>query len=173
MRADRDSGGELISIWATSPLLHNNTLGLYNHDPSVRGRLAAFNDAIDKLLWKQKRRPDPNHHDGDLRYRRPDLAGRDPGFIYRATADTSLIFQPGFIRPILVGVLGNFLTGFLTFWLWVILFAVLLLIAIFGPRGEGLIFLLVGLLRHRFLVITGARGSTGTLAAAPNIRGVA
>ncbi len=146
----------LISVWATSPLLHNNTLGLFNNDPSVKGRLAAFDDAIDKLLWKEKRRPDANHHDGDMRWRRPDLAGHDPGFIYRATSDTSLIFQPGFIRPILVGVLGNFLTGFLTFWLWVLLFVLLLLIAIFGPpRWAGFIFLLVGLLLAIVLVITG------------------
>jgi hypothetical protein len=146
----------LISVWATSPLLHNNTLGLYNHDPSVAGRLAAFEDAIDKLLWKSKRVPDPNHHEGDLRFRRPDLAGNDPGFIYRSTADTSLIFQRGFIRPILVGILGDFWTNFLTFGLWFLLFLLLLLLAIFGPpRWAGFVFLLVGLLLAILLVLTG------------------
>ena len=91
----------LISIWATSPLLHNNTLGIFNNDPSVPGRLAAFDDAIDKLLWKSRRVPGPQHLGGDLRYRRPDLAGKDHGYIYRATADTSLIFAAGFVKPIL------------------------------------------------------------------------
>jgi hypothetical protein len=145
----------LVSIWATSPLLHNNTLGLFNNDPSVQGRLASYDDSIDKLLWSSKRGPGPNHHDGDLRYRRPDLAGDDPGFIYRSTANTSLIFAPGFIKPILVGVIGNFWTGFLTFWLWIILALVLVLLAIFaGPRVAGFVYLLLALLVAIVLVIT-------------------
>lgn len=45
----------LISMWATSPYFHNNSLGLYNQDPSVEGRMAAFNDAAEKLLWPEKR----------------------------------------------------------------------------------------------------------------------
>jgi len=46
----------LISIWATAPFLHNNALGAFNNDPSVEGRLAAFDDAIERLLWPEKRR---------------------------------------------------------------------------------------------------------------------
>lgn len=45
----------LISIWATAPLLHNDSIGTYTGDPSVAGRMKAFNDAITKLLWPQKR----------------------------------------------------------------------------------------------------------------------
>lgn len=45
----------LIGIWATAPLLHNNTVGVYTGDPSVAGRMKAFNDAITKLLWPEKR----------------------------------------------------------------------------------------------------------------------
>lgn len=45
----------LAGIWATAPFFHNNALGLYNADPSVEGRMAAFNDAIEKLLWPEKR----------------------------------------------------------------------------------------------------------------------
>jgi hypothetical protein len=41
----------LASIWATAPFLHNNALGITNGDPSVRGRMAAFDDAVRKLLW--------------------------------------------------------------------------------------------------------------------------
>ena len=41
----------LVSIWATAPLLHNNSVGTFVGDPSVKGRIAAFNDAIRKLLW--------------------------------------------------------------------------------------------------------------------------
>ncbi len=45
----------LISIWSSAPLLHNNELGQYTGDPSVKGRMTAFNDAIEKLLWPEKR----------------------------------------------------------------------------------------------------------------------
>lgn len=45
----------LVSVWATAPLLHNNSLGEYNKDPSVEGRVAAYTDAMEKLLWPEKR----------------------------------------------------------------------------------------------------------------------
>jgi hypothetical protein len=46
----------LISMWATAPFLHNNSVGAFTGDPSVPGRLRAFDDAIQKLLWPEKRR---------------------------------------------------------------------------------------------------------------------
>lgn len=45
----------LVSIWATAPFLHNNSVGTFNGDPSVRGRIAVFNDAVHKLLYPQDR----------------------------------------------------------------------------------------------------------------------
>ena len=45
----------LANIWATAPFLHNNSLGLFNGDPSVSGRLAAYQDGMEKLLWPEKR----------------------------------------------------------------------------------------------------------------------
>jgi len=45
----------LASVWATAPLLHNNALGTFNGDPTVAGRIAAFDDAIGKLLWPERR----------------------------------------------------------------------------------------------------------------------
>jgi hypothetical protein len=45
----------LVSVWSSAPLLHNNMLGKFTGDPSVAGRLDAFNDAIEKLLWPEKR----------------------------------------------------------------------------------------------------------------------
>jgi len=45
----------LISIWATAPLLHNNEIGHFTGDPSIEGRLAAFDDAIRQLLWPETR----------------------------------------------------------------------------------------------------------------------
>jgi hypothetical protein len=46
----------LVSIWSSAPFLHNNMLGKFTGDPSVAGRMEAFNDAIEKLLWPQKRK---------------------------------------------------------------------------------------------------------------------
>ena len=45
----------LVSVWASAPLLQNNSVGIYTNDPSTAGRMKAFNDAIEKLLWPQKR----------------------------------------------------------------------------------------------------------------------
>lgn len=45
----------LVSIWSSAPFLHNNSLGKFTGDPSVAGRMSAFNDAAEKLLWPEKR----------------------------------------------------------------------------------------------------------------------
>jgi hypothetical protein len=45
----------LISMWSSAPYFHNNSLGRYVHDPSVAARMQSFDDAIEKLLWPQKR----------------------------------------------------------------------------------------------------------------------
>jgi hypothetical protein len=45
----------LISLWASAPFFHNNSLGKFTGDPSVAGRMEAFNDAVEKLLWPEKR----------------------------------------------------------------------------------------------------------------------
>jgi hypothetical protein len=45
----------LANVWATAPFLHNNSVGTFNGDPSVTGRLAAYKDAMEKLLWPERR----------------------------------------------------------------------------------------------------------------------
>ncbi len=45
----------LANIWATAPFLHNNSVGVYNADPSVAGRLAAYKSAMEQLLWPSRR----------------------------------------------------------------------------------------------------------------------
>lgn len=40
----------LNGVWATAPFFHNNRLGKYNGDPSISGRLAAYDDAMNLLL---------------------------------------------------------------------------------------------------------------------------
>lgn len=53
----------LVSLWATAPFFHNNAVGRPVHDPSVAGRLAAFDDAVEQLLWPE-RRTDPSGRPG-------------------------------------------------------------------------------------------------------------
>src|SRR5437762_1338798 len=45
----------LCSVWSSAPLLHTNMLGKFTGDPSVAGRMDAFNDAVEKLLWPERR----------------------------------------------------------------------------------------------------------------------
>jgi hypothetical protein len=59
---DRPTGGPgfyrdmpLVGIWATAPFFHNNRLGRNTGDPSVAGRIAAYEDAMDLLLNPEKR----------------------------------------------------------------------------------------------------------------------
>ncbi|HXO19232.1 MAG TPA: hypothetical protein VOA87_04820, partial [Thermoanaerobaculia bacterium] len=46
----------LVSVWATAPFLHNNELGRFTGDPSVKGRLDAFDASIHQMLWPQMRK---------------------------------------------------------------------------------------------------------------------
>jgi len=45
----------LVSLWSSAPFLHNNMLGKFTGDPSVAGRMQAFDDAVAKLLWPENR----------------------------------------------------------------------------------------------------------------------
>ena len=47
----------LQGVWASAPLLHTNRLGAYTGDPSVAGRVAAFEDAMSQLLNPASRAP--------------------------------------------------------------------------------------------------------------------
>jgi hypothetical protein len=48
----------LVSLWSTAPFLLGNTVGTFNGDPSVAGRMAAFDDGIAKMLWPERRERD-------------------------------------------------------------------------------------------------------------------
>lgn len=75
----------LVSIWSTAPLLHNNSLGMFNNDPSVKGRLAAFDDAIRKLLWPERRTASSSYNGAT-----PERLERDRGLIWRTPQETYL-----------------------------------------------------------------------------------
>lgn len=75
----------LISIWAAAPLLHNNSLGLFNNDPSVDGRLVAFDDAIRKLLWPARRLESSSYNEAT-----PERLKADHGLIWRTPVESHL-----------------------------------------------------------------------------------
>ncbi len=75
----------LISVWSTAPFLLNNSLGKFNASPSVAARMDAFQDAIEKLLWPEKRQQDSL------------LPGKIPGTIDRTTEKSYIRIQPGYL----------------------------------------------------------------------------
>jgi len=75
----------LVSLWASAPYLHNNSVGLFNGDPSVAGRMQAFQDGAEKLLWPEKR--------------------LHLGSIYRTTTESWLTVEKTYLPTALFGVL--------------------------------------------------------------------
>ena len=77
----------LISLWSTAPFLLNNSVGKFRWEASVKARMDSFNDAIEKMLWPEKREKDPI------------LGDKVPGFIYRTTATSYIKVALGFLPP--------------------------------------------------------------------------
>lgn len=75
----------LVSIWASAPYLQNNSVGKFTGDPSVAGRMAAFQDGIEKMLWPERR--------------------LGPGSVYRTTAKSWLVVPKDYLPPALLPVL--------------------------------------------------------------------
>lgn len=86
----------LISIWATAPYLHNNSLGLFNNDPSVKGRLEAFNDGIAKLLNLSKRLQSSS-------FASSEQLKKDHGLIWRTPCDTYIRIPGAVARQMILG----------------------------------------------------------------------
>jgi len=84
----------LVSVWCCAPFFHNNALGVHIEKVDVDSRVQAFNDAIEKLLWAEKR------------------AGKDS--IWRTTAESWIkipkSYAPGFLRG-LADAEGNIRVG--------------------------------------------------------------
>lgn len=93
----------LVGIWATAPYLHNNSLGLFNNDPSIAGRLEAFQDGMEKLLWPEKRLASSSYNEAT-----PERLRRDRGLIWRTPVETYLSV-PGIYVPEILGMRLTFL----------------------------------------------------------------
>jgi cytochrome c2 len=81
----------LVSLWATSPFLLNNSVGEFNADPSVAGRMKSFDIAIEQMLWPEKRATDP-------------IIGakvKGPSLIDRISVDSYIKIPTGFLPGIL------------------------------------------------------------------------
>jgi hypothetical protein len=87
----------LISLWSTAPLLLNNSVGNFNYQPSVEGRLASFNDSIEQMLWPEKRKTDK---DVMRSIGLPETSAVNvPGYMYRTTATSYLKVAGGYLPP--------------------------------------------------------------------------
>jgi mono/diheme cytochrome c family protein len=86
----------LVSIWTTAPLLHNNSLGTFTNDPSIDGRLVAFDDAIRKLLWPERRLSSSSYNDAT-----PARLKEDHGLIWRTTEDSYLGLPAAYLPRVL------------------------------------------------------------------------
>ena len=93
----------LISLWSTAPFLLNNSVGEFNPDPSVKGRLASFQNSIEQMLWPEKRDKD------EL------LGDKIPGKIDRTTEASYLRVSYGYLPDAL-----QQLRGFARFFPWLI-----------------------------------------------------
>ncbi len=84
----------LVSVWASAPFLLNNTVGKFESSPSVEARMRSFDDAIEKMLWPEKRERDPV------------LGDKVPGFMDRTTARSFLKVSSGYLPAPLEPLLG-------------------------------------------------------------------
>ncbi len=136
----------LISLWATAPYLHNNSVGLFNNDPSVAGRMAAFADGIRRLLapgstdeeaaanrWRMGPPTDVDH---PINMATAARYLRDHGLIWRTPVETRLHIPADSVQGLLAGVtLGPL--HFLIEHAWILPAVLLLLALLVLLKSEG------------------------------------
>lgn len=79
----------LISIWSTAPFLLNNSVGPFNGDPSVVGRMKSFDASMEQMLWPEKREHDTV------------LGDKVPGVIDRTTQRSTITIPTGYVPELL------------------------------------------------------------------------
>jgi hypothetical protein len=80
----------LVSVWSSAPFLQNNSVGPFNGDPSVKGRMDAFDESIKEMLWPEQRKPVD-----------PFIGNKVPGpsYIQRTTAMSFIRVPAGYLPP--------------------------------------------------------------------------
>ncbi len=83
----------LLSLWSTAPYLLNNSVGTFNGDPSVPGRMDAFQNSIEQMLWPERRDKDSL------------LGDKVPGTMDRTTESSYIRvargYLPDYLKPLL------------------------------------------------------------------------
>jgi len=161
----------LVSIWATAPFGHNNAIGMYVPDEhaafrvSVEGRLAMFDDAIRKMLWKE-RRGQTESGDGGLRNPGDTTwRGGDNGWVWRTTVPSFLKIEASQIRGVVtrsgsnLGLPMGFLLYFVDHpWVAPLLAAIFVgLIAWKRRRWTAILAVVTGLVLLVLLIVVGLR----------------
>jgi hypothetical protein len=75
----------LVGLWSSAPFLLNNSVGVFDPDPSVKNRVDAFQASIEQMLWPEKREKDSL------------LPDKLPGKIDRTTETSYIRIPVGFI----------------------------------------------------------------------------
>ena len=84
----------LIALWSTAPYLLNNSVGPFSYDPSVDGRMRAFQASIEQMLWPERRVHDKL------------LGTKVPGTIDRTTAPSYLTVAKGYLPDLVAKNIG-------------------------------------------------------------------
>jgi hypothetical protein len=84
----------LASLWSTAPFLLNNSVGPFEVDPSVEGRMRSFQASIEQMLWPERRDKDSK------------LGAKIPGLIDRTTMRSFIKISAGYIPDALQNSLG-------------------------------------------------------------------
>jgi len=82
----------LVSAWSTAPFFQNNALGGFDPSPSVEARVRSFQEAMEKMLWPERRDRDEV------------LGSKVPGFIGvidRTTQKSWLRVPAGYLPDVL------------------------------------------------------------------------
>ncbi|HUR34849.1 MAG TPA: hypothetical protein VM032_13700 [Vicinamibacterales bacterium] len=91
----------LVSLWSTAPFLQNNSVGRFEWSPAVDARMTAFNDAIEQMLWPERR---PK----DALFERLRIAGPGVGIIQRTDQKSWIRVKKGFIPRAVRPLVGAF-----------------------------------------------------------------
>ena len=90
----------LVSMWSTAPFLVNNSVGRFEVEPSVAGRMRSFDDSIRQMLWPEKRPRDSK------------LGNAVPGLIDRISEPAYLMIPKGQLPAPIQSTIG--------FWSWLV-----------------------------------------------------
>jgi len=85
----------LVALWSSAPFLLNNAVGDFDPRGTVEGRMASFNDSIEKMLWPERRMTDRQMAQ---RLGIPENRALDnvPGYIQRTTHTSEIRLASGF-----------------------------------------------------------------------------